>query len=52
VKLHAAGVVLKMSLMGVANASFRFIGGSPMTSSIVRMKSSVLYAVGTTPFFT
>ena len=41
------GAVLKMSAMGVANASFRFIGGRPRTSSIVRTKSTVVYAVET-----
>ena len=53
VKLHGVGKVLKMSAIGWASASFKFIGGSPITSSIVRMKSMVLYAVETTaPCFT
>ena len=38
VKLHGLGVVLKMSAMGLASASFMFIGGSPRTSSMVRKK--------------
>ena len=45
VKLHGLGVVLKMSAMGRASASFRFIGGRPRTSSMVRTKSMVLYCV-------
>ena len=36
-----------MSAIGLASASFRFIGGRPSTSSIVRTKSMVLYCVET-----
>ena len=35
-----------MSLMGAASASFRFIGGRPRTSSMVRMKLRVVYGCG------
>src|ERR1022692_853346 len=42
VKFQALGVVLKISAMGRARASFRFIGGRPKTSSMVRTKSIVL----------
>ena len=52
-KLHLFGVVVKMSAMGLASASFRFIGGRPRTSSIVRTKLIVLYCAETSaPCFT
>ena len=41
-KFQGLGVVLKISVMGRPNASFRFIGPRPRTSSMVRTKSIVL----------
>src|ERR1019366_5617536 len=53
VKLHELGFVFKMSAMGLASAPFRFIGGRPRTSSIVRTKLIVLYCAETSaPCFT
>ena len=42
-----------MPAMGAASASFRFMGGRPSTSSMVRMKLMVLYGFEiTAPRFT